>query len=128
MSTRTMKKTLSLAMGATFAAVITASPIANADTNPFGMQKLNNGYMQLADAKCGAKMMKENEGKCGANKMKKMKMEQMKKEHEGKCGANKMKKKINGKCGSGKCGANKMKRMKMEQMKKEHEGKCGANK
>ncbi len=72
-----LKKSMSLAMGATFAAAMSAAPMANADTNPFGMQNLNSGYLQVAEGKCG-------EGKCGESKTKK----------EGKCGE--------GKCGEGK--------------------------
>jgi uncharacterized low-complexity protein len=94
----TMKKSLSIAIGTTFIAAMSASPVANADANPFGMQKIESGYMQVADGKCGSSMKKDSkmkDGKCGT----------------GKCGANKMKK-------EGKCGANKMKK----------EGKCGASK
>ena len=58
MSEKSFKKPLALAMGATFAAALSASPVANADTSPFGMQNLSGGYMQLAEGKCG-------EGKCG---------------------------------------------------------------
>ena len=103
---KTMKKSLSLALGTTFVAAISASPVANADANPFGMQNLESGYMQVAEGKCG-------EGKCGEGKMEK---EQAK---EGKCGEGMMKKDQakEGKCGEGKCGEGKM--------KKEGEGKCG---
>ena len=81
MSDKSMKKSLSIAVGATFAAAMAASPVASADANPFGMQSLQSGYMQLAEGKCG-------EGKCG----------------EGKCGG---KKSMEGKCGEGKCGEGK---------------------
>lgn len=99
-------KTLSLAVGAAFAAVA-LTPAAFAAGNPFAMQKLDSGY-QLAAADAD----KKADGKCG----------------EGKCGADKkadMKKK-DGKCGEGKCGAG----MKAESKKKDGkcgEGKCGAN-
>ena len=83
----TMKKSLSVAMGATFVAAMTASPMANADANPFGMQNLESGYMQVAEGKCG-------EGKCGEGKMKKEE-----KSGEGKCGEGQMKKEGEGKCG-----------------------------
>ena len=109
---KTMKKSLSIALGTTFIAAMSASPVANADTNPFGMQNLESGYMQVAEGKCGegkcgeGKMKKEQakegkcgEGKCGEGKMKK---EQAK---EGKCGEGKTKKE--GKCGEGKCGGKK---------------------
>jgi uncharacterized low-complexity protein len=100
MSEKSFKKPLAIAMGATFAAALSASPVvANADTNPFGMQNLSNGYMQLAEGKCG-------EGKCGGMKDK---------EKEGKCGGKSEKE---GKCGEGKCGG-------MKEKEKEKEGKCG---
>ncbi len=101
----TMKKSLSIALGTTFAAAMAASPVANADANPFGMQNLENGYMQVAEGKCG-------EGKCGEGKMKKEKAKEAKcgegkkKEMEGKCG-DKKKMKKEGKCGEGKCGGKK---------------------
>ena len=80
MSEKSFKKPLAIAMGATFAAALSASPVASADSNPFGMQDLSGGYMQLAEGKCG-------EGKCGEDKAKK-----------------------EGKCGEGKCGEDKMKK------------------
>ena len=95
-----MRKSLSVALGTTFIAAMSASPVANADANPFGMQNLESGYMQVAEGKCG-------EGKCGEGKMKK--------EGEGKCGEGKAKKEGEGKCGEGKA-------------KKEGEGKCGGKK
>ncbi len=106
----TMKKSLSVALGTTFVAAMAASPVANADTNPFGMQNMERGYMQVAEGKCG-------EGKCGEGKMKMKKEkakeakcgESHKKEMEGKCGEKKKKKmkmKKEGKCGEGKCGGN----------------------
>ena len=82
-----MKKSLSVAMGATFAAAMATSPVVSADANPFGMQNLESGYMQVAEGKCG-------EGKCGEGKMKD-KMKDKAKEAkcgEGKCGEGKMKK------------------------------------
>ncbi len=105
---KTMKKSLSIALGTTFVAAMSASPVANADANPFGMQNLESGYMQVAEGKCG-------EGKCGEGKMKK----------EGKCGEGDKAKK-EGKCGEGdkakkegKCG---------EGDKAKKEGKCGEGK
>jgi uncharacterized low-complexity protein len=103
----TMKKSLSIALGTTFAAAMAASPVANADANPFGMQNLESGYMQVAEGKCG-------EGKCGEGKMKMKKDkakeakcgESHKKDMEGKCG-DKKKMKKEGKCGEGKCGGKK---------------------
>jgi uncharacterized low-complexity protein len=96
MSEKSFKKPLAIAMGATFAAAISASPVANADSSPFGMQDISGGYMQLAEGKCG-------EGKCGEGKAKKEG-----KCGEGKCGEGKAKKE--GKCGEGKCGEGKMKK------------------
>ena len=98
-----MKKSLSIALGTTFIAAMSASPVANADANPFGMQNLESGYMQVAEGKCGegkcgeGMMKKEGEGKCGeGDKAKK----------EGKCGEGDKAKK-EGKCGEGKCGGKK---------------------
>ena len=96
-----LKKPVSIAIGAAFAAAMSASPVVNADTNPFGMQSLDSGYLQVAEGKCG-------EGKCGGAKKK-----------EGKCGEGKKKE---GKCGEGKCGESKKKEGKCG------EGKCGEGK
>jgi len=108
----TMKKSLSIALGTTFIAAMSASPVANADANPFGMQNLESGYMQVAEGKCG-------EGKCGEGKM----------EKEGKCGEGDKAKK-EGKCGEGKCGEGKMKKEGKcgEGDKAKKEGKCGEGK
>ena len=103
----TMKKSLSIALGTTFIAAMSASPVANADANPFGMQNLESGYMQVAEGKCG-------EGKCGEGKMKK---EQAK---EGKCGE--------GKCGEGKMNKEQAKEGKCGEGKTKKEGKCGEGK
>ncbi len=107
-----LKKSMSIAMGATFVAAMSAAPMANADTNPFGIQNLDSGYLQVAEGKCGEgkcgakkdnKEGKCGEGKCGEGKAKK----------EGKCGEKKsemkgeMKGKKEGKCGEGKCGGKK---------------------
>ena len=96
-----LKKSVSIAMGATFAASMAASPIANADQSPFGMQNLESGYMQVAEGKCGENMKKDKdkEGTCGEGKASK--------EKEGTCGEGKMPaKEKEGKCGEAKCGAN----------------------
>ena len=89
----TMKKSLSIALGTTFVAAMSAAPVANADANPFGMQNLESGYMHVAEGKCG-------EGKCGEGKMK-----------EGTCGEGKKAegegKAKEAKCGEGKCGGDK---------------------
>ena len=107
---KTMKKSLSIALGTTFIAVMSASPVANADANPFGMQNLESGYMQVAEGKCGEG--KCGEGKCGEGK----KTEKEGKCGEGKCGGSKAKE---AKCGEGKCGEGK---------KAKKEGKCGEGK
>ena len=110
---QSMKKSLSIALGTTFIAAMSASPVANADTNPFGMQNLESGYMQVAEGKCGGDKM-EKEGKCGEGKMKK----------EGKCGEGKAKAK-EAKCGEGKCGEGMMNKSTKAKEAKCGEGKCG---
>ena len=99
--------TLSI-VGTAFAASLAASNVASAQetgANPFAMQELSSGYMQMVEGKCGegkcGGKKKGNEGKCG----------------EGKCGDSKGKKE--GKCGEGKCGGEK---------KGKKEGKCGEGK
>ncbi|NOQ90738.1 MAG: hypothetical protein GQ549_07310 [Gammaproteobacteria bacterium] len=96
---KTMKKSLSVALGTTFVAAMSASPVVNAEANPFGMQNLESGYVQVAEGKCG----------------------------EGKCGEGKGKAKAEGKCGEGKCGEGKSK-AKAESEGKCGEGKCGGKK
>jgi uncharacterized low-complexity protein len=93
------KTTLSLSL----VAALGAAGTATAADNPFGLQSLDSGYVQLAEGKCG-------EGKCGT----------------GKCGADK--KKAEGKCGEGKCGADKKKEAEKAKEGKCGEGKCGAGK
>ena len=113
-SNKTLKN-LGLAMGA--AAAMGMSGAASADQNPFAVEAMESGYMQVAmmEGKCG-------EGKCG-NMMKKGR-EAMDKKMEGKCG-NMMKKgreatdkKMEGKCGN-------MMKKGREAMDKKMEGKCG---
>ena len=106
---KTMKKSLSTAAGITFVAAMSASPVANADANPFGMQNLEGGYMHVAEAegkcgegKCGEGKKAKKEGKCGEGKCGEGKCGEGKKtENEGKCGGDKAKE---AKCGEGKCG------------------------
>jgi len=77
---------------------------ANAESNPFSMTELSNGYMQVA-ADTGNKV---NEGGCGAN---------------GKAAAGTSTvKKAEGSCGEGKCGA----MMNNGKMKAGMESSCGA--
>jgi len=115
----TMKKSLSIVLSTAFIAAMSASPVVNAEVNPFGMQNLESGYMQLAEGKCGeGKMKKEGkcgEGKCGGKKAKGA-------DGEAKCGGDKKTdhscggdkkaaaggdKKTDGSCGEGKCGGKK---------------------
>lgn len=96
------KTTLTLAM----TVALGASGAASADlSNPFGMQQLDSGYVQLAEAKA-------KDGKCG----------------EGKCGdkeAATESKAKDGKCGEGKCGDNKAEDANKVKEAKCGEGKCG---
>ena len=108
----TMKKSLSVAMGATFLTAMATSPIASADTNPFGMQNLESGYLQVAEGKCGEG--KDKEGKCGEGKAK-----------EAKCGEGKAKE---AKCGEGKCGEGMENKSEKAKEAKCGEGKCGGKK
>ena len=71
-------KTLSLASGAALVLSVASSSALAADSNPFGMTKLNDGYqVAMEEGKCGGSKAKEAEGKCGGSKAKKA---------EGKCG------------------------------------------
>lgn len=116
------KKNMTAVMGAAVATTLSAPLMVNAAENPFAMQDLGSGYMQVAEQKemtCG-------EGKCGAN-MKKPEPAAEKKAMEGKCAAN-----MSGastaapaaapaaapKQGEGACGA----------MMKGNEGSCGGMK
>ena len=74
------KKLLSIAVGTTFVASVTAANAATTE-NPFGMNELDSGY-QVA-------MSIMPEGSCGE------------KGEEGKCGGDKA---TEAKCGEGKCG------------------------
>lgn len=108
MSISTNKKTIALAASAVLTAGLALSPtIASADTSsPFAAAELSNGYMQLAEGKCG-------EGKCGEGKCGGASHEESGKTAEGKCGE--------GKCGEGKCGTE-------AHPEKAEEGKCGEGK
>ena len=105
--------TLSIAAGTAFVASLAASNVASAaeGANPFAMNELSSGYMQVADnhmeGKCGGKKDKK-EGKCGEGKCGEGKCggkKEMEKNMEGKCGGKKSEKE--GKCGEGKCGGKK---------------------
>ena len=121
MSKKKSITTLSIAAGTAFVASLAMGSVANAaeGANPFAMNELSGGYMQLAEGKCGGKM--EKEGKCGDSK----KMKKEGKCGEGKCGEGKKKMKKDGKCGEGKCGEGKK---KMKKEGKCGEGKCGGKK
>ncbi len=73
-----LKKSVSIALGATFAAGLVATPFAHAAENPFGMKILENGYQQLAS---NDNESKNKEGKCGEGKCGDSKIE-MKKENK----------------------------------------------
>lgn len=81
------KKLLSIAVGTTFVASITAGA-AIASENPFGMSELDSGYQVamsiMPEGSCGGKT---EEGKCGEGS----------KTEEGKCGEGK--KATEAKCG-----------------------------
>nr|WP_218355405.1 hypothetical protein [Alteromonas lipotrueiana] len=98
---------ISSALGAVVIGSLAGTP-AVAETNPFGMQHLESGYMQVvSEGKCGGDKAKKEgkcgEGKCGEDKAAKA----------GKDGKDKATKE--GKCGEGKCGGDKAAK----------EGKCG---
>ena len=111
---KSMKTSLSIALGTTFVAAMSAAPVANADANPFGMQNLESGYMHVAEGKCG-EGKKAKEAKCGEGK----------KAKEAKCGGEKAKE---AKCGEGKCGEGMMNKSEKAKEAKCGEGKCGGEK
>ena len=112
MSKKSMKP-VSLALGAALVTSLAGANLAADNVgNPFALNELSGGYMQLADASDankpaqeGGKDSKSNmEGKCGEGKCGGKK--EMKQNMEGKCGGKKAA--PEGKCGEGKCGSNKM--------------------
>ncbi len=146
-----MNKTpLAAALGAALISSFAATAV-NAEANPFAMNELSSGYMQLAEMKCGASMgmpeakkpaegacagstaaaQKTGDGACGAM----MKDGKMKPGMESSCGA--MMKGKEGACGmakpaagaksaEGKCGAACDEGMKNCASAKDKEGACGA--
>ena len=58
------KKALALTLGSAIATVLTASPVVNAQENPFGMQEIQ-GAQVLAEAGTKTSEGKCGEGKCG---------------------------------------------------------------
>lgn len=110
MSNKKSMTTLSIAAGTAFVASLAMGNAASAaeGVNPFAMNELSGGYMQLAEAKCGGSKTAPAEGKCGGAKPapaegKCGEGKNMKQEMEGKCGEGKKVIK-EGKCGEGKCG------------------------
>ena len=96
MNKKQSMKPVAAAIGAAIAGTLSIGSALAAE-NPFGLQPLDSGYMQVASS--------HMEGKCGGDKAKS--------EMEGKCGGEKAKSEMEGKCGG-------------EKAKSEMEGKCGA--
>jgi len=120
MSNNNLLKPISIAISTAVVSIAASGTVIAADANPFGMSELSNGYMQLAEGKCGASKTTKKEGKCGEGKCGGSKKADHPKEGkcgEGKCGTDKHAKE--GKCGEGKCGGDK---------KSSKEGKCGEGK
>ena len=117
MSKKTLKP-FSLAVGTAFVTTLAASNVsaeADSQANPFALNELSSGYMQLAygdDAGASGEKDKNGEGSCGGNKADKEGKcgegkcgDDMKKNMEGSCGEKKAEEE--GKCGEGKCGSDK---------------------
>jgi uncharacterized low-complexity protein len=123
---KTNKTPFAAAMGTAFLSTFAATA-ANAETNPFAMTDMNNGYMQVAEAsKSGEAMPGMKEGSCGEGKCGGA-MQSAPKTVEGACAGNKPAPKAagkatEGKCGEGMCGA----MMEGGKMKKGMENMCGA--
>ncbi len=119
------KTTLTLAM--TIALGATGSVSADQSQNPFGMQQLNSGYIQLAEAKaqdgkCGnTTETKASDGKCGNNTAK-----PEPKVEDGKCAANTTQ--PEDKVKDGNCAANKQSNSMDRGTAKSTEAKCGEGK
>ncbi len=118
-----------LALAMTLALGATGSVSADQSQNPFGMQQLHSGYVQVAEAKaqdgkCGnASETKASDGKCGNNTPEP-------KAKDGKCAANttQPEDKVNdGKCGSNKQGNNMDRGTAKTTEAKCGEGKCGSS-
>ena len=114
MSNKKSITTLSIAASTAFVASLAMGNVANAaeGANPFAMNELSGGYMQLAEGKCGGSKSteakcggKKTEAKCGGSKApSEGKCGEGKASSEGKCGGKEEPKKVEGKCGEGKCG------------------------
>ena len=103
-------KSIVLTSGSALALSMALSGGVHAEANPFQATDLGNGYMQLAEAKCG-------EGRCGGSKAGEAKC------GEAKCGGAKA---SEAKCGEGRCGGSKASEAKCGEGKC-GEGKCGGN-
>lgn len=123
------KTTLTLAI--TLALGATGSVNAGQSQNPFGMQQLHSGYIQLAEAKaqdgkCGnTTETKASDGKCGNNAA-----QPEPKARDGKCAANATQpeeKVKDGKCGSSMQGNGAVRTVDKAREAKCGEGKCGNN-
>lgn len=104
---------ISLALSATLATGLAASPVVHADVNPFAVTALASGYMVASkgsEGQCGASKS-TSEAKCGAEKA------AAKMSKEGECGAKSVK--------EGECGAKKAAQPKPIQEAKCGEAKCG---
>ncbi len=105
-----LNKTLALAAGTS---LITGLVSVSAQANPFSINELSSGYMQLAEAgqttSTPPAKTKAPEGKCAGDKPITAPKVKEGKCGEGKCGDMKNEKTAAGKTGEGKCG----------------EGKCG---
>ncbi len=118
------KTSLALAIGTTFiSGMSTTAAVAdtNANSDPFAMTELSDGYMNLVEADSDAGKMKMKDGACGEGKCG-GKMKAAGKAMEGKCAANKAGAAAKDKAMEGKCGD------KMKEAGKAMEGKCGGKK
>jgi uncharacterized low-complexity protein len=103
MSDKTLSRSVSTALGMSFAVSLVASPLVLAADNPFSVTELQSSFLvaDAAEGKCG-------EGKCGTGK-----------KDAGEASAEKS---AEGKCGEGKCGTD------IKKDKAQSEGSCGSNK
>lgn len=98
MSKEFTKTPIVFALSAVFGASLVATPLTNAEENPFGMSPASNGYLvaeaetdkgkegACGEGKCGGDMKKEGEEKQDAGEEKK---EEKKGEKKSKCGKKK---------------------------------------
>ncbi|WP_168188955.1 twin-arginine translocation signal domain-containing protein [Thiomicrorhabdus sediminis] len=94
------------------AAMVGSTGVASAAENPFGFKKMDAGYTQVAEMKCGGQPApKPAEGKCGGQPAPKQPEgrcggQSAPKQPEGRCGGQPAPKQPEMKCGEGKCGGN----------------------